>query len=80
MVGEKAVNAEQQNRPFMPVMTDMDDLKRCEHGFPVEIAPCPLCETIGKSQISGWTCKCGADYRDFEFVEALDKMDGEKCT
>ncbi len=21
-----------------------------------------------------------ADYRDFEFVEALDKMDGEKCT
>ena len=32
-----------QVRPFMPVYCDQDELLRCEHGFPVELAPCPKC-------------------------------------
>jgi hypothetical protein len=30
----------------MTILTDMDDLKRCIHEFPVELAPCPVCTPV----------------------------------
>ena len=44
------MNAEDQVRPFMPVYCDRDELLRCKHGFPVELAPCPKCEPPAREQ------------------------------
>ncbi len=38
----------EQRTPLLPCM--VDDLLRCEHGWPVEIAECPRCQKLPPTQ------------------------------
>ncbi len=72
----------EQRTPHLPCM--VDDLLRCEHGWPVEIALCPKCLKsrvppvhVGfmeyEQRVTGWTCPCGQDANHFEFCNSCQR-------